>query len=77
MQKKVQCVIGTDYPEPIVDQAQAAKLARAKIRAIQKDQAFIDKAKDIHKKLGSRKRTNKRKKRKTTGVTQLSFKLQQ
>ena len=77
MQKEVQCIIGTDYPEPIVDQTHAAKSARAKIRVIQKDQAFKDKAKYIHKKLGSRKRRNNRKKNTTKGVTQLSFKLQQ
>ena len=77
MQKKAHCVIGIDYPEPIVDQTQAAKSARAKIRAIQKDQSFKDKAQDIHKKLGSRRRPNNNIKRKTSSITQLSFNLQQ
>ncbi len=76
IQKDAQCIIGTDYPEPIVNQTQAAKSALAKITAIQKDQNFKDKAKNIHKKLGSRRRPNNKKKRNNAVDPQLSFKLE-
>ena len=76
MQKEVKCVIGKDYPEPIVDQTQAASSARAIIKAIHRGQGFKDIAKDVHKRLGSRKRSNNIKKAKNKANAQLSFKLQ-
>jgi len=75
MQRKTQCVIGTNYPEPIVNQIQAAKSARAKIEASREIQGYKEKAKNIHKKLGSRKRPHKKKKRASTVTSQLLLNL--
>jgi deoxyribodipyrimidine photo-lyase len=76
MQRKAQCIIGTDYPEPIVNQIQAAKSARAKIKASREQQGYKEKAQNIHKKLGSRKRPHKKKKRTSTVTSQLLLDLQ-
>jgi deoxyribodipyrimidine photo-lyase len=64
MQQNTLCMMGTDYPFPIVDHATAVKSARAKISAVQKEAGFKKDAKAVYQKLGSRKRPVKRKPKK-------------
>ena len=55
-------VIGRDYPEPIVNQEIAAKLAKQKIIDVRNSKNFKDTATTVFLKLGSRKKPSKRKK---------------
>lgn len=57
MQKVVACQIGTDYPSPIVDHAVAARLARERVWAVRRGDAFRSEARVILIRHGSRKRT--------------------
>ena len=54
-QKLHGCVIGKNYPAPIVDYAKAAKDARAKIYQVRKTSGWIESRNAILKKHGSRK----------------------
>ena len=66
--------LGTDYPEPIVDQAASAKIAKQKISDIRNGQDFGVAAKAVFLRLGSRKSAiNRRKKTKLDNDTQLSL----
>jgi deoxyribodipyrimidine photo-lyase len=55
MQRHANCMIGQDYPAPIVEHAAAVKLARARIAEIRKQPNFREKVDKVYKKLGSRK----------------------
>lgn len=57
MQKTVSCVIGTDYPSPIVDHKIAARLARERVWAVRRGDAFRSEARAILIRHGSRKVT--------------------
>ncbi|MDC1382359.1 deoxyribodipyrimidine photo-lyase [Candidatus Puniceispirillum sp.] len=61
---------GFDYPPPIVDNALAMRTARERIHAIRKNGQFKDLARDVHRKLGSRK-TVLRKRKPKQNKTQL------
>jgi deoxyribodipyrimidine photo-lyase len=56
LQSRVGCVIGFDYPPPIVDHRHAYKLAQEKIYAIRGSKAAIDDSKRVFVKHGSRKK---------------------
>ena len=75
MQRNMNCVIGADYPKPIVDHTQAVKSARAKIAVGRKQQGYRDEATKIYQKLGSRKRPLKKIKRRDKLKSQLSLDL--
>ena len=75
MQRNLNCIIGRDYPTPIVNHAHAVKSARAKIVFIQKQEGFRDKSEKVYQKLGSRKRQLKKNKRSNSNNFQLSFKI--
>lgn len=62
-QQQYQCLIGEDYPAPIVDNTAAAKLARQAISEVRKQSGFKQVSDAIYHKLGSRKLSpSKRKK---------------
>lgn len=79
MQKRSGCIIGQDYPAPIVDHASAIQKARIEISAVRKKNGFKDGASQVFKKLGSRKRPPRRTKkdlaqqRETTQQSQLQL----
>lgn len=56
---KCPCIIGQDYPFPIVEHSEAIKSARKKLATARKSAGFEDEAQKIYEKLGSRKRTKK------------------
>jgi deoxyribodipyrimidine photo-lyase len=56
LQSQVGCVIGRDYPIPIVEHRQAYKSAQEKIFAIRQTGAAIDESKRVFVKHGSRKK---------------------
>ena len=61
-QQQLGCVIGEDYPQPIVDHVIALREARAKITEFkQRNPEFWEQAKALYAKHGSRKRKSKRK----------------
>lgn len=78
-QENYGCVIGTNYPEPIVDHAIAIKAARTKIAAVRKTDDFRDEAQKVYQKLGSRakppsrRRMDRKAKEKTRADKQLSL----
>jgi Deoxyribodipyrimidine photolyase len=53
-QKKLKCIIGKDYPHPIVDHKKAVSLAKSKIAEIRKRANFKTIAKQVYVKHGSR-----------------------
>jgi len=66
VQEEVACIIGKDYPKPIVDHSEAYKFARKSIGEVRRKDTSKDEAKKIVKKHGSRKRpSNNRTKVKT------------
>jgi deoxyribodipyrimidine photo-lyase len=75
MQRDLNCIIGRDYPSPIVNHTHAVKSARAKIVFIQKQEGFRDNSEKVYQKLGSRKRPLKKIKRSNSNRSQLSFKI--
>ena len=75
MQKKTGCIIGKDYPEPIVDHATAIKKARYEIGLIRKQAGFHETAKKVYTKLGSRKNNIKRSHKNTQEKKQLMLDL--
>ena len=73
LQKNSNCIIGIDYPYPIVEHTEAAKSARKKIVIVRKKDGFKDKAEKIYQKLGSRKRPFIKKKCVNSATDQLSL----
>ncbi|MDC6451383.1 deoxyribodipyrimidine photo-lyase [Alphaproteobacteria bacterium] len=61
-QKSFKCIIGKDYPTPIVDHTISIKYARLRIAEIFKKNGYKDNSKAIFEKLGSRKRNKAKKK---------------
>ena len=79
-QKKFRCIIGKDYPHPIVDHKEAVSLAKSKIAEIRKGVNFKTIAKKVYTKHGSRNSNrdnnfvdSKLKKIKTNKQLSLSF----
>lgn len=58
MQNLVSCVIGTDYPSPIVDHEVAARRARERVWAVRRGDAFRSEARAILIRHGSRKQSS-------------------
>lgn len=56
VQSRVGCIIGRDYPSPVVDHRQAYKLAQQKIFAIRRTETAISESKRVFEKHGSRKK---------------------
>jgi deoxyribodipyrimidine photo-lyase len=56
LQTQAQCMIGCDYPAPIVDHDSAIRAAREKLRLARKQQEYETEANQVFQKLGSRKR---------------------
>jgi deoxyribodipyrimidine photo-lyase len=54
-QKTAGCVLGKDYPEPIIDHIEAAQAARKTVYGCRSGSAFRDEASRIQAKHGSRK----------------------
>jgi len=63
MQKTVGCIIGQDYPAPIIDYDQRTKQARATLAALRKTPDFKAIAAGIHDQHGSRLKRRKGAKR--------------
>ncbi|MEM9468994.1 MAG: deoxyribodipyrimidine photo-lyase [Pseudomonadota bacterium] len=55
-QQDASCLLGKDYPLPIVDHKDAVAKARQKIAEVQKQDSFHEQAKEVYQKLGSRNR---------------------
>jgi deoxyribodipyrimidine photo-lyase len=55
MQRESNCVIGCDYPSPVVDHMAAARYAREHIYAVRRGEGFREAAEQIQQKHGSRK----------------------
>jgi deoxyribodipyrimidine photo-lyase len=72
MQGKAGCIIGKDYPPPIIDHAASLTEARAKIGAVRKQLGYREQSGKIYQKLGSRKRPANKKKTKINNH-QLTF----
>ena len=79
-QKKFRCIIGKDYPHPVVDHKEAVSLAKSKIAEIRKEVNFKTIAKKVYTKHGSRNSNrdnnfvdSKLKKIKTNKQLSLSF----
>jgi deoxyribodipyrimidine photo-lyase len=75
MQQKTGCVMGSDYPLPIVAHKTAVAAAWARIAAVRKTEGFGAGAATVYAKLGSRKKQPRRAKAKPTSPTakQLGF----
>ena len=74
-QVSANCIIGKDYPGPIVNHENAVKNARQKIRFRQKRKGFNLKAEEIFQKLGSRNHISRRKVKKRRDKNQLTMEL--
>ena len=59
-QELARCVIGIDYPKPVVDHAAAIVAAREKMARVRKQDGFRHASQSVYAKLGSRKRTPRR-----------------
>ena len=75
VQKKSCCVIGGDYPEPLVDHTEAVKKARSLIGEVRRQSNFRDISKKVYEKLGSRKSNSRRKKKTVEQDKQLKLDL--
>ena len=74
IQSQVGCILGRDYPFPIVDHREAYKSAREKIFAIRQTGAAIDESKRVFVKHGSRKKRDPLpKSKKESNLVQLSL----
>lgn len=76
MQSRVGCILGRDYPFPIVDHRTAYKSAQEKIFRIRQTDSAIAESRRVFVKHGSRKRRDplpKKSKTNKSGLTQLSF----
>ena len=56
-QESAECVIGRDYPAPIVDHQQAVTKARGRIAVVRRDPALRDEVRQVFARHGSRKRS--------------------
>jgi deoxyribodipyrimidine photo-lyase len=56
-QQAVGCLIGRDYPAPVVDHQQAVAYARARIAAVRRNPALRDEVQQVFARHGSRKRS--------------------
>ena len=63
-QMNYKCILGKDYPLPIVDHKKAIQLARNKIAEIRKDSNYKNKSNLVFEKHGSRRRNTKVKNKK-------------
>jgi deoxyribodipyrimidine photo-lyase len=61
LQHQSDCVQGLDYPAPVVDYIESARLARARLTIIRKSAGYRTEAKRVFQKHGSRKRQSSRK----------------
>ena len=61
-QNSFKCIIGENYPAPIVDHSISIKYARSRIAEILKKNGYKDNSKEVFKKLGSRKKNKGTKK---------------
>jgi deoxyribodipyrimidine photo-lyase len=59
-QRRAGCIIGKDYPEPIVEHAAAYRVARQRIAAIQRQEESQEEAERVYQKHGSRRRPRSR-----------------
>jgi deoxyribodipyrimidine photo-lyase len=59
LQRSVGCVIGRDYPAPIVDHESAARQARERLAAVRRQPAHRDAAREVLAQHGSRKRAGR------------------
>ena len=53
-QTKYSCILGDNYPLPIVDHKEAVRMARDKISKVRKDDNYKLKSKNVYNKHGSR-----------------------
>jgi len=82
-QQRVGCVLGIDYPLPVVEPAAAAREARERIWGLRQELGFRELAQSIHQQHGSRRsnqapRSRKRRGRSSpgsSGVQQLDLDL--
>jgi deoxyribodipyrimidine photo-lyase len=56
LQQTAGCVIGQDYPAPIIDHATAVRQARRLLAEARSGEDFRDEARRVYQKLGSRRR---------------------
>lgn len=73
LQQKACCIIGENYPKPIVDHATSIKEARAKLKIAREDAGFRETADKVYQKLGSRKRQTRVKKEEKADDSQLGL----
>ena len=59
-QQAARCIIGSNYPERIIDHERASREARRRIYAIRKGVSFREKTSRIQEKHGSRKGTQRK-----------------
>ena len=52
------CVIGSDYPQPIVNHATAVAAARQKLSLARQQEGYREESSEVFSKLGSRTRTS-------------------
>jgi len=69
MQRTANCMLGVDYPHPIVDHENAARAARERLTQIRRSAGYGSEAKRVFAKHGSRKKQpNRRKPRAKSGA---------
>jgi deoxyribodipyrimidine photo-lyase len=61
MQQQAGCILGRDYPRPIVDHIEAARAARERLTLIRRSEGYGTEAKRVFQQHGSRKRQSTRK----------------
>ena len=71
MQLKYKCILGKDYPNPIVEHKEAVKFAREKISIARKDNDYRLKSNKVFNKHGSRSKIRKTNKRTTSKQLEL------
>lgn len=59
-QVRYACIIGTDYPPPIVDHKEAVRTAKARVYSKRRSEGAWEEAQEVLKKHGSRKRPKRR-----------------
>ena len=72
LQDEVNCIIGKDYPSPIVDFKSSYRMAKDRIKQVRLNNSFKTVSKQVFKELGSRKKRVKQGRSKPSGG-QLSF----
>jgi deoxyribodipyrimidine photo-lyase len=61
MQQEIGCILGCDYPAPIVDHIEAARAARERLAVIRRSAGYGTEAKRVFQQHGSRKKQSARK----------------